>query len=122
MLDVIYEAFIADSLISSKVGGRIKFYEYPETADMTKTHIVIDPLDTPKPSDFADNKWLMEDFMFQIEVWSKNKTDRDMIAKRIQYIMWDLNFGNDGSGVDEYDSDLSIYRDARRYRGKSYVI
>ncbi|GAA0491300.1 hypothetical protein GCM10008986_16750 [Salinibacillus aidingensis] len=121
MLDQIYEALIADTLINQKAAGRIKFYEYPETSSMTDTHIIIDPLDTPRPSDYADNKWLTEDFMYQIEVWSKSITDRDAIAKRIQHIMWDLNFFNDGGGVDEWDKDLNIYRDARRYRGKTYV-
>ncbi|PKR79187.1 hypothetical protein CEY16_05420 [Halalkalibacillus sediminis] len=122
MLDEINEALIADELINEKCAGQIKFYEYPETSSLTDTHIIIDPLDPPKPSDYASNQWLMEDFIFQIEVWSKNKTDRDVVSKRIQSIMWTLNFGNSGGGLDEYDRDYKIFRDARRYRGKKYVI
>lgn len=120
MLNAIYNALVNDSIISEKVGNRIKYYEYPETG-MTGTHVIIDPLDTPTPSDFADNIWLTEDYLYQIEVWSKNRNDRDIVAKQIQKVMWnELSFVN-LSGIDEYDKDLKIYRDARRYRGKTYV-
>ncbi|MFB4471824.1 hypothetical protein ACDI16_02500 [Oceanobacillus caeni] len=121
MLNKIYNALISDSVISEKiVDDGIKFYEYPETG-MTGTRIIIEPLDTPTPSDFADNIWLTEDYLYQIEVWSKNRTDRDIVAKQIQKIMWnELGFVNLG-GIDERDKDLNIYRDARRYRGREYV-
>lgn len=121
MLYKIYEALKADSLIQDKVGSRIKFYEYPETGNMKETYIIIDPLDTPKPSDYADDKWLTEDYLYQIEVWSKSLTDRDAVAKQIQILMWkEFHFRDTGGGVDEWDKDLNIYRDARRYRGKQY--
>ncbi|MFD2637691.1 hypothetical protein [Piscibacillus salipiscarius] len=118
-----YEAFKVDPIIQEKVGQRIKFYKYPNTEDLEKgPFIIIDPLDPPLPSDYADNKWLTEDYLYQIEVWSFNKTDRDLVAKQIQQILWDqFNFGNYGGGVDEWDQDLNVYRDARRYRGKKYV-
>ncbi|WP_026581023.1 DUF3168 domain-containing protein [Bacillus sp. J33] len=124
MINKIYESFLADSLIQEKVGSRIKFYEYPSTTDLVKgPYIVIDPLDTPTPKDYADNKWLTEDHLFQIEVWSKSLADRDAVAKQIRKVMWDkVGFAQTGGGVDEWDKDLNIYRDARRYRGKSYVI
>lgn len=122
MINKIYESFLIDSLIQEKVGTRIKFYEYPATGDVKNTYIIIDPLDTPKPSDYADNKWLTEDFLFQIEVWSRSLTDRDLVAKQIRTVMWNkLGFAQYGGGIDEYDKDLNIYRDGRRYRGKAYV-
>ncbi|MGP4074122.1 hypothetical protein ACTWQB_16575, partial [Piscibacillus sp. B03] len=78
-----YEAFMADSLIQEKVGQRIKFYEYPDTDDLKEgPFIVIDPLDPPLPSDYADNQWLTEDYLYQIEVWSLDKTDRNLVARR----------------------------------------
>lgn len=124
MIYKIYEALKDDPLIIEKVDNRIKFYEYPSTDDIEKgSYIVIDPLDPPKPSDYADNEWLKEDYLFQIEVWSRSQTDRDLVAKRIQSIMWKtIGFANTGGGVDEWDKDLNIYRDARRYRGKVYII
>lgn len=122
MLNKIYNALISNSVIVEKVvDDGIKFYEYPETG-MIGTHIIIEPLNTPTPSDFADDTWLTEDYLYQIEVWSKNRSDRDIIAKQIQKIMWnELGFVNYGGGVDEWDKDLNIFRDARRYRGKVYV-
>jgi len=131
MLMTIYNALIEDELIVEKAGNRIKFYEYPEQSTLEELFVIIDPLDTPMPSDYADNKWLTEDYLVQIDVWSKVYDesrsleiyyDTKAVAKRVQKIMWDLGFGNYGGGLDEYDSDYKIYRDARRYRGKKYVV
>ncbi len=115
----IYDALLTDAVISDLVSNRIKFYEYPEAKDVKETHIIIDPIDVPKPGDYADDKWLTDDYLFQIDVWSKNMTERDLIANKIRHIMWQLNFRQVG-GMDEYDNEYDIYRDARRYRGKAY--
>lgn len=115
----IYNALIADGVISDLVGDRIKFYEYPEAKSMTETHIVIDPLDTPKASDFADDKWLTDEYLYQIDVWSKDLKERDLISEKIRHIMWSLNF-KQTDGIDEYDKDYDVFRVARRYKGKAY--
>lgn len=121
MLYKIYNALIEDEYIIGKVGNRIKFYEYPEAKDMTATHIIIDPLDIPKPGDFADNKWLTDDYLLQIDVWSKNIEERNIIAGKIREVLWNkLNLKQLAGGVDEYNKELDIFRDARRYRGKQY--
>lgn len=117
----IYEALQADPLIREKVGKRIKFYEYPDTGDVSGARIIIDPLDTPIPDDYADDKWLTEDFLYQVEVWSKSEADTKAIAGRIRKVMWSINFRQNGGGMDEWDKETGIYRDARRYRGKVYV-
>ena len=115
----IYNALIADEYINEKAGNNIKFYDYPEAKSMKETHIIIDPLEPPKPGDYADDKWLTDDYFFQIDVWSKSMDERDIIAKKIQSLMWKLSFRQAG-GIDEYDRDYDIFRDARRYRGKAY--
>lgn len=119
----IYDALVADDVIRDLAGNNIKFYEYPEAKSMTETHIIIDPLDPPKPGDFADDQWLTDDYLFQIDVWSKSLEERNLIANTIRKVLWDkLNvrqFG--GNGVDEWDEDYDIYRDARQYRGKKYI-
>ena len=121
MLYKIYNALIEDEYIIEKVGNRIKFYKYPEAKDMTATHIIIDPLDIPKPGDFADNKWLTDDYLLQIDVWSKNIEERNIIAGKIREVLWNkLNLKQLAGGVDEYNKELDIFRDARRYRGKQY--
>lgn len=119
MIWEIYNKLIADETINDLVGSRIKFYEYPEPKDVKETHIIIDPLGPPTPGDYADDKWLTDDYLFQIDVWSKDMIERDVIADKLRHLMWQLNF-RQTDGMDEYDNDYDIYRDARRYRGKAY--
>ncbi|WP_187442108.1 tail completion protein gp17 [Sutcliffiella horikoshii] len=122
MIYKIHDAFLADSFIQSKVNGRIKFYEYPAAGDVSGPCIVIDPIASPVPGDYADNQWLTDDYLFQIEVWSKSLEDTGSIAKQIRSVMWKvLGFSQTGTGVDEWDPDTGVYRDARRYRGKIYI-
>lgn len=120
MIDNIYRHLVSDDYIKEQVGERIKFYEYPEVNNLKEAHIIIDPLDVPVPKDYGDNDWLTNDYLFQIEVWSNNRATTKNIASRVRDIMWGLNFYQ-GSGMDEYDKDFGIFRDARRYRGKAYV-
>jgi hypothetical protein len=122
MIYKVYDALKTNNLIQQKVGNRIKFYEYPPTKDMQGVYIVIDPIDTPKPGDYADNKWLTDEYLYQIDVWSKKLQDTQSVAKEVRQIMWaELGFSQDSTGPDEFDKDTGIYRDARRYRGKEYV-
>ncbi len=120
MIWKIYNALIADPIIKDLVDDRIKFYKYPEPNVLKETHIIIDPLDVPKPGNYADDNWLTDDYLYQIDVWSKDMDERDLISNKIRKIMWKLNLKQLSGGVDEYDSEFDIYRDARRYRGKAY--
>ena len=116
----IYNLLKTDPLIAGKVGENIKFYEYPEAKDVKEAHIIIDPLGTPKPSDYADDTWLTDDYMFQIDVWSTDFEEVGIIANKIRELMWQIHF-RQFDGIDEYDKDFNIFRDARRYRGKKYT-
>ncbi|AXN40669.1 DUF3168 domain-containing protein [Peribacillus butanolivorans] len=118
VLGMIYNAFIADPYIKEKASGRIKYYEFPGTGDVTAPYIIIDPLDVPLPKDFADDTWLTYDCLYQIEVWSKNRTNTRELSKQIGKVMW--NFGFHQGTANEWDEETGIYRDARRYRGKLY--
>ncbi len=118
VLTVIYNALIANSYIQEQASDRIKYYEYPESGNVEAPYIIIYPLDVPKPSDFADSTWLTYDCLYQIDVWTKNRTITRELAKQVHQVMWDMGFKPKGSGIDEYDS--GIFRDARRYRGKLY--
>jgi len=116
----ISEALSSDPLIAAKVETRIKYYVYPDTADVTKPYIVIDPLRPPVPDDYADNDWMTETHLIQIDVWAKTRADKDLLGNQIQLVMKTVGFYQSGSGVDEYDKDVQIYRDGRRYLGKFY--
>ncbi len=87
---------------------------------MEGVYIVIDPLDVPRPGDYADDQPLTDDYLYQIEVWSQDYLLTNNVAKEVRKVMLAIGFGQ-GSGVDEWDSDTRIYRDARRYEGKVYV-
>lgn len=117
------DAIKSNPLIGEKVDNRIKFYQYPDSSDLDiGSYIVVDPLEPPTPREYADNKWLTEDQLFQIEVWSRNPIDGEGIANLIQKTLWNgLGCLNVGSGTKEYDKDLNVFRDARRYRVKAYV-
>lgn len=115
VLNNIYQALIANPTIVNKVGNRIKYYEYPETADVTNPYIIIDPLDAPIPSVAGDNVWLVEEQIIQVDVWTKSRADKLLLGSLIREIMQSINYAQIGSGVDEYDSDVKIYRDGRRY-------
>ncbi|MGE7766666.1 hypothetical protein [Peribacillus sp. NPDC096540] len=119
VLGMVYNVLIADPYIKEKASGRIKYYEFPGTGDVTAPYIIIDPLDVPLPKDFADDTWLTYDCLYQIEVWSKNRTNTRELSEQIGIVMWNFGF-HQGTGIDEWDKDTGVFRDARRYRGKLY--
>lgn len=121
MMMVIYEAMMADDYIKQQAAGRIKFYEYPETGSVTQPYIVIDPIGPPLPDDYADNKPLTDEYLYQIDVWTKSRLVTKELAKHIKDVMKELGFGYFAGAADQYDKATGIYRDARRYKGKAYT-
>lgn len=121
VMTIIYNAMMADDYIKNKATGRIKFYEYPETGDVINPYIVIDPLGPPLPTDYADNTPLTDDYIFQIDVWTKDRLITKELAKQVSKTMRSLGYGYFAGGVDDYDKETGIFRDARRYRGKAYT-
>ena len=113
----IYYALIDDKYINDKAGNNIKFYEYPEAKDIKETHIIIDPIAPPRPVKNADNERIVYEYFYQIDVWSKSMNERDEIMNRISQILKRMGFGENG-GIDEYDADLAIFRQAKRFIGQ----
>lgn len=105
------------------VNSQIKFYEYPATGNFKGCYIIIDPLTAPAPHSFGGNRIVTKRYLYQIEVWSSNLADRELVAEAIEQVMLNqIGFVQSGEGLDEYDAGLKIYRDARRYRGQKHVI
>lgn len=96
-------------------GLRIKFYEYPETADMSGSWIVIESIINGLPSNMADDTWVAHDYLMHVEVWSRSAQENKVIADRVSELLWENLRFLENDKTDEYD--LGIYRDARRYRG-----
>lgn len=120
MLMNIYNKLIENETIAAEATGRIKFYEFPPKESMTGVHIVIDPLDVPLPKDYADNKPLTRDYLYQIDVWSKDRNKTREVSEAVFDVMEEMNF-RQRNGVDEYDPDFQIFREARRYNGRFYT-
>lgn len=100
---------------SERDGLRIKFFTYPETADMEGSWIVLEPIINALPSNMADETWVTYDYLMHVEVWSREREDNLIVANRIRDLLWDKLKFKQNDSTDEYD--LGIYRDARRYKG-----
>ncbi|WP_278276333.1 hypothetical protein [Staphylococcus epidermidis] len=124
----IYEALINNEEIMKLVSkNNIKFFDYPNAQEIKNIVIVIDPLDTPKPDDFADNDNLTYEYLYQIDVFIKQnkgvngRVISDRLVFLIQRIMWEvLGFGETSSIKPEYIKEFNIYRQAKRFEGKQY--
>ena len=124
----IYQAIIDNKEIMNHVQkNNIKFFDYPNAQEIKDVVIVIDPLDTPTPTDFGDNDNLTYEYFYQIDVFVKQKQGvngrvlSDRLVFLIQRIMWEvLGFGETSSIKPEYIKEFSIYRQAKRFEGKQY--
>lgn len=119
-LDIVYNILRQDEIIKGYVsseqdGLRIKYFTYPETADMEGSWIVLESIINALPSNLADDTWVSYSYLLHIEVWSRKREDNLIIANRIRDLLWDKLKFKQNDSVDEYD--LGIYRDARRYKG-----
>lgn len=122
-LMLFYNLFKDDELIkkyctSERDGLKVRFFEYPETADMSGNWIVLESIINELPSNFADNKWLTYDYLLHVEVWSRDRSKNRMLASHIRNIVNGAYGFTQDDDIDEYD--LGIYRDARRYKGTLY--
>ncbi|SDX65158.1 tail completion protein gp17 [Salimicrobium album] len=122
MIENIYEVLIADDYIRSQAEGRIKYYEFPPTGDVTAPYIVIDPLAPGMSADYGDNKPTSEEFLYQIDVMTLNRDQTKDIAKRIRSVLEEIGIMENNSGLDEWDAETGIFRIARRYTGKVVTI
>src|SRR5699024_683358 len=121
ILDKVYKIIKDDEVVRSYVesetdGLRIKYFEYPETADMSGSWIVLESIVNALPSGFSDDTWVSYDYLIHIEVWLIKLKDNVILANRIRDLLWDKLKFKQNESIDEYD--LEIYRDARRYEGQ----
>ena len=124
----IYQAIIASKEIMSYVNHEdIKFFDYPNANEIDGNVIVIDPLDTPTPTDFGDDDNLTYEYFYQVDVFVKNKPNMngrvvsDKLIFLIQRIMWEqLGFGETSSVKPEYIKEFNLYHQAKRFEGKQY--
>ena len=117
MMMEIRTALYADQLISENVTeDHIKFYEAPETLDVSKPFIIIDVLSPQTSVNFAANKVVSKQFSYQINVETPDRVLTKRISRSVSYIMRNLDFGQLNGGLDTYFKETKRYVDARRYR------
>lgn len=114
ILDIVYDILKDEQ----DMKNNIKFFEYPDVKESDEVKIIIDPMDSPAPSDYGDNEWLTLDFQIQIDVFSNERKKTNNIAEKIRNIMWNELKFHQIPGPRRYES--GVFRDARRYRGKIY--
>lgn len=95
---------------------RIKFFEYPEIADMSGNYVVLESIINELPSTYADSTWVSYEYLLHVEVWSRNREENRIVAKRIRDLLWQQYKFKQNDSIDEYDE--GIFRDARRFTGK----
>jgi|SRR5699024_2171588 len=116
VLDLVYNILIKDEELTNNVPIKnIKYFTYPETADMSGNWVVLEPIINELPSGYADGTWVTYDYLLHVEVWSKNRESNLKVAKRIRDLLWKTLGFKQNDSIDE--NDIGIYRDARRYEG-----
>ncbi len=119
-LDIVYNLIANDERIrslatSKKDGLKVRYFEYPSTADMSGNWIVLDSLVNELPSNYADDTWVTHDYLIHIDVWSKNREENRLVSTLIRDLLWkELNFSQNDDN-DGYET--GIYFDSRRYKG-----
>lgn len=124
----IYNALLADTEIMKHVDKKdIKFQDYPNAQEIVSTAIIIDPLISPNPSDYADNENLTYEFLYQIDVFvkqNKNVNSRllcERLILRVQKVLRSKGLLDTGTGVKpDWDKDFKLQRQTKRFEGKIY--
>ena len=124
----IYNALLADTELMKHVDKKdIKFQDYPNAQDIVNTAIIIDPLISPNPSDYADNENLTYEFLYQVDVFVKQnkgvngRSLCEWLILRVQQVLRSNGFLDTGTGVKpDWDKENRLHRQTKRFEGKIY--
>lgn len=121
MLKTLQKYLLKNATIAQHCKGRIRAYHYDETADTSGTYILISPLIAPQPSTYASDTNLTTEYLYQLDVRGPDYDLVKLIQEEIRKTLWEIGFRQQ-DGIDQYDHDIKLYLDARRYRGNPYTI
>lgn len=121
MLKTLQKYLLNNATIAQHCTGRIRAYTYDETADTSGPYILIDPLASPQPETYASDTNLTTEYLYQIDVRGPNYDVVKLLQEEIRTTLWSIGFRQQ-DGIDDYDKEIKIYLDARRYRGNPYTI
>lgn len=123
-----YNAFLKDDVLSQYVGKQsIKFINYPNANDIKNTMIVIDDLQSPIPSDYADDDNLTYEYAYQVDVFVKQNSNTnsrllcERLILRVQRIMWqEFGFRVLSTPKPNHDDEHALFRQTTVFKGKQY--
>lgn len=121
ILKTLQKYLLKNATIAQHCKGRIRAYHYDETADTSGTYILISPLIAPQPSTYASDTNLTTEYLYQLDVRGPDYDLVKLIQEEIRKTLWEIGFRQQ-DGIDQYDHDIQLYLDARRYRGNPYTI
>lgn len=121
MLKTLKKYLLKNATIAQHCTGRVRAYHYDETADTSGPYILISPLIAPQPSTYASDTNLSTEYLYQIDVRGPNYDIVKILQEEIRLTLWKIGF-RQIDGTDQYDHEIKIYMDARRYRGNPYTI
>ena len=121
MLKTLKKYLLKNATIAQHCTGRVRAYHYDETADNSGPYILISPLIAPQPSTYASDTNLSTEYLYQIDVRGPNYDVVKLLQEEIRLTLWQIGF-KQIDGTDQYDHEIKIYMDARRYRGNPYTI
>lgn len=121
MLKTLQKYLLKNATIAQHCTGRLRAYHYEETADTSGPYILITPLAAPQPDTYASDTNLSTEYLYQIDVRGPNYNIVKLLQEEIRVTLWNIGFRQQ-SGIDDYDPDIKIFLDARRYLGNPYTI
>lgn len=121
MLKTLQKYLLKNATIAQHCTGRIRAYHYDETVDTSGPYILISPLIAPQPSTYASDTNLTTEYLYQIDVRGPDYDQVKLIQEEIRNTLWQIGFRQQ-DGIDQYDHEIKIYLDARRYRGNPYTV
>lgn len=121
MLKTLQKYLLKNATIAQHCTGRLRAYHYEETADTSGPYILITPLAAPQPGTYASDTNLSTEYLYQIDVRGPDYNIVKLLQEEIRVTLWNIGFRQQ-SGIDDYDPDIKIFLDARRYLGNPYTM
>lgn len=116
IIDVVADEFLKNDVLKDVV---IKSFVRPEALPDDASSIVILPVGPPNQSDFASDKPLRKQWMFQVNVETTDYSETKRLAREVEKEMLALSFFQSSGGLDEFFPETGRYVDARTYVGYS---
>lgn len=132
MIDILMlvDSYIRDDELIKKyvdTENNIFYNHYPEAESINGPIIVLDELSDPTPRIFGDNKIIAQNYLIQINVYTKSNTSynariaRNEIMQRITDILSEeIGMENTSSSKPEYNPDYNVYLSIKRFSRTFY--